>query len=156
MMVVDALKQLPEYDLYISSARTVFVDAFLQTVTEKGMSKRVHHLGKLSDEQLRGWYQKADALVQPSLSEGFGLTGIEAMAAGVPVVASDIPIFQEIYQDAFLPFDPRNPDSFAATVHTLTAKARSVIIAKGKKVARTYSWKKMAAQTLDIYRQCLQ
>lgn len=153
MLIVNALRKLPEYELFISSSRSVFVDSFLKDVSKLSVGSRVHHLGRLTDSELIAWYKKSFALVQPSLSEGFGLTGIEAMAAGLPVLASDLPIFQEIYKDACIPFDPHNFESFVQAVGKLEHSNRDEIIEKGKKVARTYSWNTMAQQTLEIYAQ---
>lgn len=151
MLVVRALTQLPEYHLYLSSARSVFVDDFMKTVHEMEMGHRVTHLGCLSDDELREWYAKSMALVQPSLSEGFGLTGIEAMAIGLPVLASNIPIFREVYKDCFIPFDPAYPDSFVNAVHVLEKSSRVSLSKKGKDLAHGYSWKKMAQTTRAIY-----
>jgi glycosyltransferase involved in cell wall biosynthesis len=150
MVVVLALKQLPEYQLYISSSRTVFGDQFLEQVKSAGVEDRVRHLGRLSDDELIEQYQKSFALVQPSLSEGFGLTGVEAMAAGLPVIASDIPIFQEIYQDACVFFDPKKIDSFVSAVRRLENDQEKMSI-RGQEVASQYSWDTMATETLQIY-----
>ena len=52
-------------------------------------------LGTVPDAEMPGWYQAADTFVFPSVKEGFGLVVLEAMAAGLPVVVSDIPVFRE-------------------------------------------------------------
>lgn len=150
-LVVEALRELPDYHLYISSSRNVFVDGFMKWVTKMGMGNRVTHLGRLSDSELRAWYHKSFALVQPSLSEGFGLTGIEAMATGLPVLASDIPIFREIYKDVFIPFDPMYASSFVEAVATLEKKSHTALSKEGAKLAKMYSWSKMARETVDTY-----
>jgi len=155
LLVVRALKQLPEYKLYISSSRNVFVTNFMKTVRELGLSDRVEHLGRLTDQELRTWYGKSMALVQPSLSEGFGLTGVEAMASGLPVLASDIPIFREIYKSDCTYFDPMYEDSFVRAVEKLENKDRRKLIKDGIERAGNYSWKKMAEQTLSIYKEAL-
>lgn len=151
MLVVQALSKLPGYHLYISSARSVFVDDFMKSVREVGMGPHVTHLGCLSDDELRSWYARSVALVQPSLSEGFGLTGIEAMATGLPVLASDIPIFREVYKDCFIPFDPLSEDAFIHAVHMLEKQSRSTLSRKSRELARGYSWEKMGNQTREIY-----
>lgn len=154
-LVVEALRELPEYKLCISSSRTVFVDHFLAQVKAMQMEKRVEYLGRLSDEELREWYGKSVALVQPSISEGFGLTGVEAMAAGLPVLASDIPIFKEVYQDACVYFDPKTPSSLVAGVKSLEMRDRAKMIARGQQVAARYTWANTASQTFMAYRQLL-
>ncbi|MEP7167662.1 MAG: glycosyltransferase family 1 protein, partial [Candidatus Woesebacteria bacterium] len=155
ILVVEALKQLPDYSLYISSSRTVFVEQFLHEVEKMGLSERVKHLGRLSDDELIGWYKKSFALVQPSLSEGFGLTGIEAMTAGIPVLASNISIFNEVYKDAAITFDPTKVVSFINAVKRLAGMDRADVITHGQEVAAQYSWDTMATETLQIYENCI-
>jgi glycosyltransferase involved in cell wall biosynthesis len=155
MLVVRALKELPEYKLVISSARTVFVDQFMRDVERMGLSERVLHLGRLSDQDLLEQYSQCAALVQPSFSEGFGLTGIEAMASGLPVLASHIPVFDEVYKNSYLSFDPKSVHSFVNAVQKLENSKRSELIENGKNVARMYSWDKMATQTLEMYKSLL-
>ncbi|PWU23946.1 hypothetical protein C5B42_01135 [Candidatus Cerribacteria bacterium 'Amazon FNV 2010 28 9'] len=156
LFVVRSLKQLPEYKLYISSSRDVFVEHFLNEVKKHGLSERVIHLGRLSDDELKTWYEKAFALVQSSLSEGFGLTGIEAMASGLPVLASDIAIFKEIYGNAFIAFDPHSEASLVNAVRQLEKSDYRALVNNGKKQAQRYSWQRMGEQTLGVYKQFLQ
>lgn len=155
MLIVQALRKLPEYTLHISSSRNIFVDEFLKQVEKLQMKDRVIHLGRLSDEQLRQQYKTATAFVQPSLSEGFGLPALEAMAAGLPVLASDIPIFNEIYKDSFIPFDPHSAESFLSAVHTLETGNTNILTTKATSLAKEYSWKKMGEQSLTIYKHIL-
>src|SRR4030042_2824557 len=88
----------------------------------KALVKGKHLLGQIqfilhpTDQQLAGLYKNAEYLLFPSLEEGFGLPGLEAMALGCPVICSDLPVFKEIYQDAPLYFKPRDIDSMADTL----------------------------------------
>lgn len=151
--VVRALSKLPDYSLVISSARSVFLEQFLKEVKELGMERRVQYVGRLSDQELTTWYARSTALVQPSLSEGFGLTGIEAMAAKVPVIASNIPIFKEIYQDHASYFDAENSDAFVQVVQSLEKTVPDLTDAQD--FVRRYSWDTMATKTLGIYEKAL-
>lgn len=155
MLIVKALEMLPEYQLHISASRTVFVDSFLKQVKDLGMESRVKYLGFLTDSQLKEEYGSATALIQPSFSEGFGLTGVEAMAAGIPVIASDIPIFREIYNEAALFFDPFSVEQFVHTVENLTPRKRSQLTLAGTQCAKRFSWQRMAEQTLEEYQRVL-
>ena len=112
-------------------------------------------LGYVPDAELVELYQKVTALVQPSFSEGFGLTGIEAMSVGTSVLASDIPIFKEIYQDVAFYFSPHSTASFIQAVHALEQNPDEKNF-EGMQLAKTYSWEKMAAQTLEAYAQSTQ
>lgn len=150
-LVIDALPHLPEHRLVIVGSRTVFQQKVRAYAHHMGLQDRVLFVGYLTDEQLTKLEQRAQALVQPSLSEGFGLTGVEAMALGVPVLASDIPIFKEIYQDAAEYFNPHSVPEFVEAVQRLNTRDRSLVIARGHAVAQTYDWQKMAHQTLQEY-----
>jgi len=116
------------------------------------VKKQVIFLGFVPDEKLITLYQQSMALVQPSLSEGFGLTGIEAMASQIPVLASDIEVFREIYQDAAFFFDPNSSASFIKALENLESANRKEVIKRGVQVASQYSFDKMAK---DIWSQFL-
>jgi glycosyltransferase-like protein len=70
-------------------------------------------LGTVSEQELGDWYRAADALCFPSVKEGWGLAVLEAMAAGLPVVASDLPVFGEYLEDGVSALLPRSGDSVA-------------------------------------------
>lgn len=94
--MVGALRALPDpYRLTIlgdGPARNS-----LQTlVAQSGLAQRVRLLGYVSSDELRGWYAVADAYLALSEDELFGMTVLEAAAAGAPVVASDIPAHREV------------------------------------------------------------
>lgn len=111
--------------------------------------------GFVSDAELAAWYKLASVFVFPSLYEGFGLPGLEAMTAGVPVVSSKRASLPEIYQDAALYFDPLKPQEIADKIKiVLTNKEKKDwLIRQGKLTAKIYSWRKTAAQTLKIYQE---
>src|SRR5579859_1068350 len=150
-LVIDALAKLPDYKLLVVGTRNVFQKQTQEYVRKQKREKQVEFLGYVPDEKLRGLYQEVTALVQPSLSEGFGLTGVEAMAAATPVLASNIPIFIEIYQDGALYFDPHSVESFCAAARSLEKTDRNELQKKETAVAQQYSWQKMAEKTLGEY-----
>jgi glycosyltransferase involved in cell wall biosynthesis len=150
-VVIDSLEKLPNYKLALVGTRNVFQDEVRKYVELKKLTNKVQFLGYLADEELIELYRQATALVQPSLSEGFGLTGVEAMAVGLPVIASDIPIFHEIYQQAALFFNPKLATSFTETVKRLEKSDRKYFIQQGKRVVKEYSWPQMAEDTLQVY-----
>jgi glycosyltransferase involved in cell wall biosynthesis len=76
---------------------------------DEGLKKCVEFTGILTGEQIASLYQSADLFVYPSLIEAFGFPVIEAMAAGVPIVAADAPINRELCGDAALYFDAFDP-----------------------------------------------
>lgn len=152
-LVLKALKDLP-FKLVVVSSRNVFCDQFQTTVRHLGLESRVKLLHHISDGELHTLYRSAFALLQPSLSEGFGLTGIEAMQAGTQVIASDIPIFKEIYQDAALYFSPTSVKSFISTLKSLDT-SKDKLKKASQQLIKRYTWQKTAKITFDTYQKAL-
>ena len=150
-LVIKSLKKLDRYKLIIVGSRNVFQDRTKKMVSRFKAKKQVEFKGYLEDQKLIKLYQESMALVQPSLSEGFGLTGIEAMASKTPVLASNIAVFKEIYQDAAIFFDPEDCNDFVKKVKELEYASRPKIIKKGIAVAKQYSWQEMAEKTYQEY-----
>lgn len=150
-VVLQALEQLPDWQLQVVGARSVFLEKTRQEVSKRGIQQQVAFLGKVSDQELAQSYKSATAVIQPSLSEGFGLTGLEALALGTPLIASDIPVFHEVYQDAAAYFDPRSAESLRARLETFDAKNPAFSAETQQAVLKQYSWKKMAADTYHEY-----
>jgi glycosyltransferase involved in cell wall biosynthesis len=113
--------------------------------------------GFASDARLRWLYEHALAYVFPSLSEGFGLPGLEAMAHGAPVIASKATSLPEIYGEAAEYFDPESVHNMVQVIaQVLEDPARRQQLKRlGAHQVRQYSWQKTAEQTLDVYRQAL-
>lgn len=109
-------------------------------VSESGI--RAHFLESVSDEDLGYFYQATNMYVSPSLHEGFGRTVIEAQMAGIPVVASDMPVYRATMGDSFFAVgDPTNPDAWAIAISRLandTALTES-LVERGKINALRYS-----------------
>jgi len=145
-VVIKSLSKIPKYKLLIASSRNIFQDQIQALVSRYKVKKQVVFLGFVTDKKLLSIYQESMALVQPSFSEGFGLTGIEAMASSLPVLASDIKIFREIYQDAAFFFDPHSCEDFLKALNELELANRKNIVEKGLKIANQYSFDKMAEE----------
>ena len=113
--------------------------------------------GFVTDAELKWLYEHCSAYVFTSLSEGFGLPPLEAMAHGAPVVSSDASVMPEVYGDAAHYFDGRSPQDMAEKVDEVISnkKLRDSLIKKGHEQLKKYSWRKMAEETLAIYRQDL-
>lgn len=99
----------------------------------------------------------AEALVFPSLAEGFGLPPVEAMACGTPVVVSDIPVFHEVLGDAALYANPFDPEEIAAAVESLLRDKGLAheLELKGLERAKRYSWSHAAKRLTEVYYQLL-
>lgn len=116
------------------------------------VQKDVIELGYVTDDHLANWMQNADILFFPSFFEGFGLPIIEAMACGVPVVASKNTSITEIAGSAAILVNPHNPLQMAASLSKIINSQilRKSLISKGLVRASLFSWQKAAEKTLDI------
>jgi glycosyltransferase involved in cell wall biosynthesis len=102
-------------------------------------------------------YDGARLLVQPSFEEGFGLPVLEAMTAGVPVVAANRGALPEVLGDAGLLVDPQQPEAFAAALERMAHDAafREQCAAAGLARARAFSWAATATRVVDAYRHAV-
>ncbi len=140
--------------LAIACARSVFLERLEKMVQKYNAGEFVKILGFVPDEELGGLYKNSLGFVFPSLSEGFGLPGLEAMARGTVVAASDIPVFKEVYKENAVYFDPFGIESIKDAMEkmiNMNKKEREDRISKGKEFVKRYSWTKMAQGTLKIY-----
>ncbi len=155
--VIDTLPRLDHFTLAIASSRNVFLERTQKYVKAKRLSPHVKFLGFVPDPDLVKLYHHALALIQPSLSEGFGLTGLEAMAAGLPVICSDINVMREVYGQSAVYTDTTSPSALASVINALATnpQRRSSIAQKSRTQAAKYSWKSLTQKTLSIYRSVL-
>ena len=137
---------------------TAYRDAALAGLPGLGLElgRDVVLVGTVPDAELVAWYHAADALSFPSLTEGWGLAVLEAMAAGLPVVATDIPVFREYLTpgvDALL-VPPADPASLAVAMARLMADEalRRRLAEAGRAVAARFTWSDAARRHLALYR----
>jgi glycosyltransferase involved in cell wall biosynthesis len=158
--LIDAfavLKQThPDLHLVLVGKIDVLFRRHERETAHKGIPD-VHFPGFVPDGQLRWLYEHCAAYVFPSLSEGFGLPGLEAMAHGAPVVSSNATCLPEVYGDAAHYFDPTDVDAMAKEIGAAidNQKLREKLIVAGKKQFKKYSWRRMTEQTLAVYRETL-
>jgi glycosyltransferase involved in cell wall biosynthesis len=117
----------------------------------------VEWLGQVEEHVLDRLYSEATALIYPSLSEGFGLPVLEAMARHTPVIASRVPSLDEANGSAALLVDPHDASQLGHSMRRVMSDAglRSRLVDRGLELVRNYSWQATARQTLDIYREVL-
>jgi glycosyltransferase involved in cell wall biosynthesis len=122
---------------------------------ELGVRDRVTLAGRVSDAELDALYRAACAFVMPSLSEGFGLPVLEAMARGTPVVCSRAGSLTEIAGDAALLHAPTDDAELAAHLLALWRDdaLRAEYSRRGFTRAAQFSWAKAAAETARVYRE---
>ncbi len=116
-------------------------------------NKNIRFIMNPTDEDLAELYRNATAYVFPSRSEGFGLPPLEAMSAGVPVVASRIGALTEILGDAAIYFSSNDPDELVRALQQVTSDStiRAQLIAKGHERIKRYSWETMVQQIRQTY-----
>ena len=119
--------------------------------------KNIVITGYVSEGHLRWLYENTACYCFPSLSEGFGLPSLEAMAHGAPVASSNATCLPEVNGDAAHYFNPLDVNDIAEKINDVLTddKLRSGLIKKGSEQVKKYSWRRMAEQTLDVYNKCL-
>jgi len=129
------------------------INAFTKHLTFKN-PKPVIATGFVDESELPISYAGALMYCTPSLSEGFGLPSLEAMACGTPVISSNISAMPEVLGDAAEYFDPYNVEDIAKSIGKLACdeKLREQLSRKGLEQVKKYEWSKTAKETLRAYK----
>jgi glycosyltransferase involved in cell wall biosynthesis len=145
-------------DLVFAGKATEDAQPWLDRITRPPLAGRVHHVGYVEAADRRALYEGARLLVQPSFDEGFGLSVLEAMTLGVPVVAADRGSLPEVLGGAGILANPHRPAdiarAIAQVVHDdgVAAACRDAGIAR----ARTFRWDETAHRVYDTYRNAIE
>jgi len=153
-----ALERLPErYRLVLVGGDGYGSEAIHDYIRRQGLGPRVQVRGYVTLEELHSLYQSASALLFPSLEEGFGIPLLEALANGLPVVASQTASLPEVGGEAALYVDPHDPQDIAEQVRRAVedSELRRRMIRQGLERARDLSWQRVAEATLKIYDEVL-
>ena len=156
--VIDALGK--DYNLVLAgkkpdpSAGGIDYDAY---IAKLNLTDQVRWLGYVDEADKPVIYREALNFVFPSRYEGFGLPPLEAMASGIPVVATTAPGVSEIVGDAAMAVDPDSEKRMGgATIATLHQESlREDLIARGTKRVAEFSWEKTAGQTVAVFANVL-
>lgn len=124
----------------------------------QAMDRDIRFVGEVADEELPLFYQAADLFVSPSSYEGFGLTCLESMVSGTPVVAYRSSSLPEVVGDAAIMVEPGDKEALAQAILDIISKEglRNELIEKGLKRARQFSWEDTARATLKVYQEVLE
>ncbi|HEX3898805.1 MAG TPA: glycosyltransferase family 1 protein [Mycobacteriales bacterium] len=154
-IVIDALAKLDPHeapDLMIVGDGEHRA-ALEQAIESRGLVGRIRLLGRVCDDELVGLLAGALGLVHPALFEGFGLTTVEAMRAGVPVLASTAGSLPEVVGDAGVLLDPRDSDAWASAIQRVASDEdwRRELVARGRDRAVAFTWERAARLTAEVY-----
>lgn len=148
-----------ELDLQLAliCSRSVFWDRINKKINDRGITNWIKMLGFVDDSDVSKIYSLALALVHPSKMEGFGLTGLEAMSVGLPVISSNASCLPEVYGDAAIYFNPNSIDELVKCIDELIGSPdlRETLSEKGYLQSRKYSWEKMGKETVALYKSIL-
>ena len=141
-----------EYDLDLKVVGQLLPE-HQQMLKEAGLMQRVQHFEYMPQEELIELYQNAEALVYPSLYEGFGLPVLEAMACGVPALCSDNSSLPEIQVDSSQRFDPSDKSDLESKLKTIldySETERSRLAKSNVQNAKRFSWDKTALEYMRV------
>jgi alpha-1,3-rhamnosyl/mannosyltransferase len=152
-----ARRQVPELGLVLLGRKGFRHEEVLDAAARSNLGSRFKFLGSIPDAAAAALVKGASTLAFPSVFEGFGLPAIEGMAAGVPVIASDIPVMREICGDGARLVDTTSVATLAAAVRwAVTDPASSDLAKAGVARAAHFTWRRCAEKTLAAYRSLLQ
>ena len=153
--VGDNLQVVPP--LVLAGKATADAQPWLDRISRPPLLGKVRHIGYVDAGDRRALYEGARLLVQPSFDEGFGMSVLEAMSLGVPVVASSRGSLPEVVGDAGPLVDPDQPADLAhAIARVLDDDAfASACVEKGLTRARAFRWDATAHRVYDMYREAI-
>ncbi len=153
--LIDALALVADQDLTLVLTGQTYgrLDPLVERALGRGVGARVRHLGYLDAELVPALYRAADALVFPSLYEGFGSPPLEAMACGCPVASATSASLAEIVTGAAVVIDPESPESIAAAIDRVRGDSalRTELYAAGIERAGRFTWETAAHRHTEVY-----
>lgn len=147
----------PELKLVLVGKREYHSKQLEKWVKKQSCADDVMFTGFIPDEELKWYYQSARAYVFPSLSEGFGLPGLEAMVHGCPVVSSDMTCLPEVHGDAAHYFNAEDIEDMAHKIDEVIGNntLRKKLVSAGYENVKRFSWRKFAQQHLQVFKELL-
>ena len=158
--ILKALKILKKKGLPVEFWKVSddFIDKDKHFIQSNGLEDSIKYLGYLDKQALVKIYNAASVLVAPSLHEGFGITILEAMACGTPVITSNVSAMPEVVNDSGILVDPNSPQAIADAVFSLYKAPvyYNELREKGIKRSRAFVREKIAEQMAKVYESLLE
>jgi len=152
------IKDQIEQDLIIVGKKDGFLTGDDEAIVEAGkLGSRINFSGFIDNETLIQYYKNADALVFPSLYEGFGLPPLEAMICGCPIIVSNKSSLPEVCGDAALYCDPYSITDISEKMimFSRNSSLRETLVQKGYTRAERFSWEECAKKTISVIQEIL-
>ncbi|KKP52754.1 MAG: Mannosyltransferase B, partial [Candidatus Roizmanbacteria bacterium GW2011_GWA2_33_33] len=148
--LIEAFQNIDKkYTLILLGPDDFFSNKILQCIDTLKLSKNVLMLKNPTLSDLIFFYKNAEALIHPSLSEGFGLPLIEAAYFNCPIIASNIEVFKELLGNDYLSFNPKDTDDIVEKINSFIKNYPKFDY---KNIIKKYSFEKMTEKTLKIYK----
>ncbi len=150
-------KKVEDAVLVLAGAKGWQHDEIFAMVKNLGLEERVHFTGYVADEELPFWYNAAEALVFPSIYEGFGMPVVEAMACGTPVIAARTSSIPEAGGEAALYFDPQDTAALARQMDSVLSERQLAkqMRQSGLERAQKFTWERAGIETSQVYARAL-
>jgi glycosyltransferase involved in cell wall biosynthesis len=153
-VLVRAAEHLDSDTVIVLAGHAEPYEASLRALArELGVEERVRFVGYVPDADLEGLWALAACAAFPTLGEGFGIPVIEALAHGLPVAASEIPVLEEVGGELVHYFDPHDPADCAREIGAALADGRARTL--GPAHAASFSWRQAAVATHGVYERVL-
>lgn len=158
--LLDAWKtiitKIPSAQLLLLGGTTELMnDTFKKTINKLGLDRNVTISGFVSDQEAIRLLKSSRIFLFPAINaEGFGLVIVEAMAAGLPCVLSNLPVFKENFHSAAVFVEPNNPKELAKTILALFSDPETCrkLKKRSQRLVKQFSWDNVAKKELDVFK----
>jgi glycosyltransferase involved in cell wall biosynthesis len=156
--LVEAFETVdPAWRLVLAGSSGYGSPEILARIEKSPARGRISVLGYVSPGELAAWYARAQIFAFPSLDEGFGMPVLEAMAAGLAVIASNRSALPEVAGEAAIQVDPESVEALGQALGGLTRneELRRELVQRGTARALLFTWEKAVRETWEVYRKVL-
>ena len=157
-LLVSAYEALPpavraERQLVLVGKYGWGAEALIARLERYRRGARVVWIDYVAQDELRALYRGAGMFAYPSLAEGFGLPLVEALAAGLPVVASDLPALREVAKEHACYVSPHRSEDIADAIEKRHAQEETQAAERRRTHALSFTWQACARRTIEVYRE---